>query len=470
MTDGHHPKLRRVLGPFASLRLTVALMVLSIGLIFFGTLAQTRAGIWQVMDEYFRSFYVAVPLSLLVPRAMQSQGELPGGLPGVLPWPGGATLGVLLLINLIAAHAVRFRLAASGSRLLLGILTTAVGIAAIAAAFLVPPIANTLANHGIVPLFALGSLFFLPLLLGTAMLFGQRFGIVLIHASLILLIVGEFTTALVAQEGQMPIYTGQKLNWVQDIRQSELALMRPILDTDGHETDQRQVFAVRQDVLERAAHSQETFKLPGLDLKLRVDQFFPNAHLLERSAQTTLAPQATAGLGTDRVYAQPAAPVSGISGQRIDQPAAVVSIVDSAGNPVERVLVAVGLEPPDAPYRPIIQRIDTPAGPLELTLRFKRTYLPYTVQLNEFRHDLYPGSAIPKNFSSDVTLTANGTPGNLGTTQRAALIRMNEPLRFKGKTFFQSGWIQGTLPGGGGSGARCCRSWTTPAGPCLTSP
>ncbi len=424
------------LGPLASLRLTVVLMLLSVGLIFFGTLAQTRAGIWQVMAEYFRSWYVAVPLDLIVPADME--------LPGVLPWPGGATLGVLLLANLLAAHSVRFKLAATGGKLALGGLVTLLGIAAILVAFLYPPVTNVLATHGVVLLFALGSLFFVPLMLGAWLMFGRRFGVVLIHASLILLLVGEFVTAWVAEEAQMPIYTGQSLNWVQDIREAELAVMRPVLDNAGNETDERAVTAIRQAALADAADAGTLFDLAGTGLQLRVDRFMPNAGLVSRGNAPNAPAQATVGWGLDRVFAQPLPPVSGVGEQRVDQAAAVVSILDAGGQLVERVLVAVGMELRVAPYRPVVQRVDTPAGPIELVLRFKRTYLPYAVQLDEFRHDLYPGSDVPKNFSSAVTLV-----NDAGETERDALIRMNEPLRFGGKTFFQSGWIPGpdNLPG-----------------------
>lgn len=45
--------LARVIKALASLRLTVALLSLSMVLIFIGTLAQTRLGIWQAVDAYF---------------------------------------------------------------------------------------------------------------------------------------------------------------------------------------------------------------------------------------------------------------------------------------------------------------------------------------------------------------------------------------------------------------------------------
>ena len=43
---------------FTSLRLTVALLALSIILIFAATLDQVNLGIWAVQEKYFRTFFV----------------------------------------------------------------------------------------------------------------------------------------------------------------------------------------------------------------------------------------------------------------------------------------------------------------------------------------------------------------------------------------------------------------------------
>jgi len=67
-----HPP--RVLQVVASLRWTVALFALAMVVIFLGTLAQTRYGVWRVIDEYFRSFVAWVDLGLMLPV-----GGLPDG-------------------------------------------------------------------------------------------------------------------------------------------------------------------------------------------------------------------------------------------------------------------------------------------------------------------------------------------------------------------------------------------------------
>jgi len=69
-----------------------------------------------------------------------------------------------------------------------------------------------------------------------------------------------------------------------------------------------------------------------------------------------------------------------------------------------------------------------------IQLRPRRYYLPYSITLRKFTHERYPGTEIPKNFSSDVILNDpdEGEP-------RKVLIYMNHPLRHAGQTFYQSG-------------------------------
>src|SRR4051794_11117044 len=57
--------LRRVLVPLASLRLTAVLFTLTMALVFFGTLAQKRASLNTVLDEYFYCYLSKLDLNLV---------------------------------------------------------------------------------------------------------------------------------------------------------------------------------------------------------------------------------------------------------------------------------------------------------------------------------------------------------------------------------------------------------------------
>ncbi len=88
--------LRRLKSFFVSLQLTVALLILSLILVFVATLDQVNLGIWAVQAKYFRAFAV--------------MWHLPGTDYSLPVFPGGYLIGGLLLVNLLSAHIYRFSL------------------------------------------------------------------------------------------------------------------------------------------------------------------------------------------------------------------------------------------------------------------------------------------------------------------------------------------------------------------------
>ena len=116
--------LRTVVGPLASLKLTVILFAMSIFLIFVGTLAQVDQDMWQVINDYFHSPFVWIYWQVLFPKTwFPTMQSIPGGF----PFPGGLTIGVLMFVNLVAAHAFRFKPQANGARLAIGCVIIALG-------------------------------------------------------------------------------------------------------------------------------------------------------------------------------------------------------------------------------------------------------------------------------------------------------------------------------------------------------
>ena len=64
----------------------------------------------------------------------------------------------------------------------------------------------------------------------------------------------------------------------------------------------------------------------------------------------------------------------------------------------------------------------------------RRNIVPFNIELIDFEKIMHPGTNVAKSFSSDVNLIENDIP-------RRTLIKMNEPLRHKGYTFFQASFI-----------------------------
>ena len=67
-------------------------------------------------------------------------------------------------------------------------------------------------------------------------------------------------------------------------------------------------------------------------------------------------------------------------------------------------------------------------------MRNTRTSLPFDIELVEFEKILHPNTNEPKSFSSNVNLIEDGIPRNI-------LIKMNEPLRHGGYTFYQAKYV-----------------------------
>ncbi|MFQ6049385.1 MAG: hypothetical protein ACE5K7_08475, partial [Phycisphaerae bacterium] len=119
---------KAVFQPLTSLKLTIALLSLGILLVLFGTLAQDKLDMWEVITHYFRSWITWVELRMLLPDAWfpHRPALIDQPLFGKaaylgFPFPGGLTIGLLTAANLLAAHTLRFKVQSRGTRLWAGI-------------------------------------------------------------------------------------------------------------------------------------------------------------------------------------------------------------------------------------------------------------------------------------------------------------------------------------------------------------
>lgn len=349
--------IKNILKPLSSLRLTVILLALSIFLIFAGTWAQIDLGIWVVLKTYFRAFIVMIPFQIFLPRSWE--------VPGALPFPGGYVLGGLLMVNLLTAHAVRFKWR------------------------------------------------------------WNRAGIILVHFGIILLIVGELVTALFANENNMSIMEGETVNYAEDTREMELAII------DSSDPAQDHVVVVPQSMLT----GRRQIRDPRLPFDIDVNSYYANAELVD-VPRTSGAP-----LGADQgaavqmgVRAEQRRTASGVDRDRMDLPAAYLKL-SSGGRDLGTWLVSLyfALAP-----QPVPQVVRVGDKSYEMVLRFKRAYKPYEMSLIDFRHDRYLGTDTPMNYSSEVRLVDAAN-----REDRQVKIYMNNPLRYRGETFYQASFMSG---------------------------
>ncbi|MBI1368771.1 MAG: hypothetical protein GC162_08985 [Planctomycetes bacterium] len=413
--------VKRVLEPLASLKLTVILFALSVFLVFAGTLVQVDHGIWTVVDTYFRTAFAYIRFGIFFPRSW----DVPGGF----YFPGGWLIGGLLLVNILAAHTVRFTIKARGTRLWLGLLVLVLGVTLtglVLAGVFQQDVAttNNAAFWRVAIRLIKGGVAAIVLMVACIMLFNKRAGIVLLHGGIILMLLSELITGLFAVEGQMRIEEGHTVNYVYHTRSFELAVIRHEDET----TDD--VHAIPQKMLT----SGHDIVVDDLPFDIEVDQWMANSHIDKVGAHGDEANPATAGSGLEAV-AHPDDPVSGTNpDQNIDIASAYITVKDrKTGQPVGKYLVSGWLSFQDIP-----QHVDFGDQHYDLYLRFARTYKPYSVYLVDFNHETYIGTNTPKDFSSVVRLM-DSTRG----VDRQVKIWMNNPLRYQGETFYQSSFEPG---------------------------
>ena len=238
----------------------------------------------------------------------------------------------------------------------------------------------------------------------------RKLGLWIVHLGLIVLFVGEFVTGFFQVETQLQIEEGKTVDFVESTRERELAIV------DTTDADHDEVYAIPESLLVPDKY----VEIPGTPLFLKVDAFYANSVMARRGPSDPPSP-ATMGIGTG-INVIEAAPVTG--DDQGDQKAAFVE--PFAGPKSYGVwLVSDALGAP--------QSFIHEGRTYSLSLRRRREYLPFAMTLKRFQHDVYPGTDIPKNFSSLVHLSRPSTG-----EARDVLIYMNQPLRYAGKAFYQA--------------------------------
>ena len=145
---------------FTSLKLTVVCLAIGIVLVFLGTIAQVNEGLWQAQERWFKSFFIWT--------------NPHGGGVSLPVFPGGYLVGIVLVLNLLAAHIQRFQFTK------------------------------------------------------------KKIGINLTHAGIILLLVGQLATDLLSDESLMSFREGEARAFTESHRENELVF----ISNSGKEQDE----------------------------------------------------------------------------------------------------------------------------------------------------------------------------------------------------------------------------------------
>jgi len=241
----------------------------------------------------------------------------------------------------------------------------------------------------------------------------RKSGIQLAHAGLILLLLGELFTGLISKESFMRLDTGETKHYSESFSANELVLI------DHSDSKSALVVAIP----EGAVAEKKSIQHKDLPFRVDVKEYYSNSNLQRVGPFAGIRPVATQGFGTSVVII-PEKMTYKPNERNI--PSAYVEIVAPEGS--QGIWLASQM----------LQQAQTfqYAGKTwEIAFRQTRTYKPFSLTLLKFSHDKYPGTEIPKNFSSRVRLKSDD-----GKEDREALIFMNNPLRYGGYTFYQAGF------------------------------
>ena len=279
-----------------------------------------------------------------------------------------------------------------------------------------------------VPIFPGGHLIGAVLLINLIAAHAKRFhwawrklGIHLTHAGLIIMLAGGLFTDLFAVESYLQLAGGETKNYSEDSKVAELA----VIDTTAPEFDQ--VTAIPEAVL----RSGRTIDHPALPFQIIVRRFFQNSRLQMLSqAGGSATPAASQGTGA-QISVQEVPRTSGVDERDVVSASIEIVPIGSTAGAVNASLgtwlvsEALGAA----------QTFSSGGRTWQIMLRPARYYKPYSVTLQKFTHEKYPGTEIPKNFASKITLN---DPER--AVKRDVLIYMNHPLRYRGETFYQAGF------------------------------
>lgn len=239
----------------------------------------------------------------------------------------------------------------------------------------------------------------------------QNAGVIVTHIGGLLILVGGLLTVLSSSEGSMQIYEGETSNFITDYHARELAVYDEATNT--------KIMAVPLETLSAGT------KVVVKETPLVIDIITAcrNCEPIERNISPG-SPSLDEYKGRSKNFSLKAAALSKEDEQNR---AGIEFRVSGAAKDdngiyfsVDFIEEAPSVKVGDKSYRIALQR--------------RHTYLPFNIKLIKFDKQLHPGTEIARSYRSDIILKDGGT-------EWKSVIQMNEPLRYKGYTFYQSSFI-----------------------------
>ncbi|MCP5361713.1 MAG: cytochrome c biogenesis protein ResB [Hyphomicrobiales bacterium] len=240
----------------------------------------------------------------------------------------------------------------------------------------------------------------------------QDAGIIIVHIGALLLLLGAALTAFFSYEGNMVLHEEQSADYIADYYELELA----VEDPDISPPTLLALFA--HDQLKR----QKPLKNATLPFTITPQVFCENCAIQERDET-----------------AEETTPRRGMAARKMDIRPIPLNPQDKDNRPGILFNVSGASEEQDGNYMsfafiPRHPKITVDGKTYAIMLRHKRTPLPFSITLKDFHKEYHPATNTPRAYRSDVLVKD-------GELQWETRIEMNEPLRYKGYTFYQSAFV-----------------------------
>ena len=239
----------------------------------------------------------------------------------------------------------------------------------------------------------------------------QKIGITITHSGVMLLLFGSGLTSLFSLEGSMIIDEGKRSNYFENYYMKEFV----IIDKSNQEFNEYTIFD------EYLLNKNSSLKTDNLPFDLFVIDYFVNCQPVQRVYLGNENFQGMAKnfylekLKSEKEYEQ-------------NRPGIIFEILGKEDTSVNGIYILfMG--------QTIPHTLKMNNHEFDLQIRPYRTYLPFEIELIDFKKEIHPGTDVAKSFSSSINLIEDDI-------KRKVLIEMNAPFRHYNYTFYQASFIE----------------------------
>ncbi|MDE0118520.1 MAG: cytochrome c biogenesis protein ResB [Bdellovibrionales bacterium] len=230
-------------------------------------------------------------------------------------------------------------------------------------------------------------------------------GTFIVHIGVILLLTGAFITGLLSKEGYMVIPEKNKSNIISDYHTVELAILS---------ADSEEVISIFP---EKKLSKNKVLK-KNLSFSLYIKDFIKNVQPVKRAT-----PLGESFKGFSKIFELREKKPEKVNEENL----AGLTFQIKRNNKIENYAVFEQM--------PIPQTIKWDHKKYIVSLGPVKTYLPFYLELTDFKKTYYPGTDKVKSYQSVVNIVEE-------QVKQRRVIKMNQPLRYKGYTFYQSSFIE----------------------------